>query len=325
VEELEEHARQLERCRGQEFIGLPQRTLSKLDELTLGLRGLMLLAAETNVGKTALGIQIGLDTVIHNEDAAFLFVSLEMSRWDSLTRFKSRLAGFDWRTLALGSRRNSTAEAFEEEALRLRAEQRRMEEVEATLRKLGNRIRILDDGNFCAPTLEKVLDQVEDLKKSSGASRSFVLVDCLQVWPIPRAMAGVLRTDLDADEWRVEQMKQLRHALGAENAVLVISQAHKPWTDVGSLDDLAAVTGTARGAHTADMVFLLRRWTDEELGKGMEVSGKEVSEKGLEVRQEHAAQGYEDQRITIMKGRDGVQRGGLDLRFYFRQSRFEQM
>jgi hypothetical protein len=51
------------------------------------------------VGKTTLAIQLGLDTVVHNKDAAFLFVSLEMSRWEMLTRFRSRLANLDWKTL----------------------------------------------------------------------------------------------------------------------------------------------------------------------------------------------------------------------------------
>jgi hypothetical protein len=174
--------------------------LPKLDELTLGLRGLMLLAAPPNAGKTALAIQLGLDAVVHNKDAAFLFVSLEMSRWDMLTRFKSRLAGLNWKTLVFGSGGfGANAQPFTNE------EFAKLETAHKTLLDIGGRLRILDDKNFPAPTLEKVLDQVEDLKAVSGSSRVFVAVDYLQVWPVPGAVARHIRTDIDADKWRIGQ------------------------------------------------------------------------------------------------------------------------
>jgi hypothetical protein len=53
---------------------------------------------------------------------------------------------------------------------------------------------------------------VEDLKASSGASRIFVAVDYLQVWPVPDTVAKHIRTDIDADKWRIGQMKELRDA-----------------------------------------------------------------------------------------------------------------
>ena len=49
ADELADHEERLAQWRGREFIGLPQRTLPTLDGLTLGLRGLMLLAAAPNV------------------------------------------------------------------------------------------------------------------------------------------------------------------------------------------------------------------------------------------------------------------------------------
>ena len=125
ADELGDHEARLAQWRGREFIGLPQKTLPKLDTLTLGLRGLMLLAAAPNVGKTALAIQLGLDAVVHNKDAAFLFVSLEMSRWDMLTRLRSRLAGLDWHALVFGSGRGGVNATFTPEEYRqLEAAQR---------------------------------------------------------------------------------------------------------------------------------------------------------------------------------------------------------
>lgn len=323
ADELEEHDVRLRHWRGREYIGLPQRTLPKLDEMTLGLRGLMLLAAAPNVGKTTLGIQFGLDAVVHNEDAAFLFVSLEMSRWEIMTRFKSRLSGLDWQTLVFGSmgaRREAEAHFTRDELTALR-------DAEETLRKLGNRLRILDDKNFPAPTLEKVLEQIEDLKAASGAGRVFVLVDYLQVWPVPDAMAKHIRTDLDADKWRIGQMKELRDAINGD-PVLVISEARKP-NDKGDGwgADMSDVMGSARGTYTPDMVLLLRAVSDLELGQRAGASsskGDELAEAGRERRERTEASGYAEQRLAIVKGRDGVQRGRLDLRFNFRQSRFEE-
>jgi DnaB-like helicase C terminal domain len=317
ADELTDHEERLAQWRGREFIGLPQKTLAKLDSLTLGLRGLMLLAAAPNTGKTTLAIQLGLDAVVHNTDAAFLFVSLEMSRWDMLTRFRSRLAGLDWKTLVLGSggigadaQVSFTNKEFE-----------RLETAYVKLCEIGDRVRILDDKNFPVPTLEKVVDQVEDLKASSGASRIFVAVDYLQVWPVPDTAAKHIRTDIDADKWRIGQMKQLRDAVGSQNATLVISEARKPSTDQQEwAGDMAAVMGAARGTYTPDMVLLLNPLSDKELGGPDDRNG----EKGKKQREREAEEGFVRQRLSIVKGRDGVQRRCVDLRFLFRQSCFEE-
>lgn len=304
--ELDDHERHLAKYRGREFIGLPQKGLKKLDDLTLGLRGLMLLAAAPNVGKTTLGVQLGLDVVTHNQDAAFLFLSLEMSRWDMLTRMTSYLARMDWKTLVFGSKDGTFT----------KDEHGRLTHAKATLRGLGQRIRILDDNNFPQPTLAGVIDQARDLKKATGAERLFVLVDYLQVWPVPEAAAKAIRTDLDADKWRIEQMKELRDALDSD-PVLVISEARKPDKDkewAGALND---VMGAARGTYTPDMVMLQHAWSPDELGNKDKAAGEKLIEK-------YAAQGYARQRLTIAKGRDGVQRGDMELRFNFRQSTFTE-
>jgi DNA primase catalytic core len=318
ADELNEHEERLKQWRGREFIGLPQRTLPTLDKLTLGLRGLMLLAAAPNAGKTALAIQLGLDAVVHNQDAAFLFISLEMSRWDMLTRLRSRLAGLDWHTVVFGSGRWGEPSFADDEF-------KRLGDAHWKLLDIGQRLRILDDRNFPAPTLEKVLDQVEDLKNASHARRVFILVDYLQVWPVTDAMAKTLRTDLDADKWRIGQMKELRDAVGSENPVLVISEARKPSSEDEWAGDMAAVMGAARGTYTPDMVVLLNPLSDSELGKLDGKTSNEAKDAGKKRREEDAAEGFARQRLSIVKGRDGIQRGRLDLHFHFRQSRFEEV
>ena len=106
-------------------------------------------------------------------------------------------------------------------------ERSNLAEADATLREIGGRVCILDDRNFPAPTLEKVIAEVEHLKARTGATRVFILVDYLQVWPITETAAKNIRSDLDADKWRIEQMKELRNANNSD-PVVVISEARKP-------------------------------------------------------------------------------------------------
>lgn len=308
AEELDAHEARIAHWRGKDYIGLPQKSLPTLDRKTLGLRGLMLLAAAPNVGKTTIAVQMGLDVVLHNEDAAFLFLSLEMSRWDMLTRLKSRLAEMTWRDLMFGSHGGSfTADEWA-----------RIEWANATLRELGPRICILDDKNFPEPTLDKVFAQIDALKARTGASRVFTLVDYLQVWPVPPAVAKSIRTDLDADKWRIGQMKELRDYNG--DPVMVISEAKKPTGDSkgwgGAMSD---VMGSARGTYTPDMVFLLRELAASDLTKR---DGLKDDEEANKIITENAKRGFVEQRLSIVKGRDGVERGEIDLEHDFVRSSY---
>ena len=328
AEELADHAQALERWRGEEFIGLTQKTLPSLDEATLGFRGLMLLAAGPNVGKTALAVQFGLDVVKNNKDACFLFLSLEMSRTDIVTRMKCRLAEMDWKTLVFGSSRGrglSFGNVFFTQD-----EYTRLQSANLSLAELGDRIRVLDERNFPAPTVEKVIHQVKDLKARTETSRTFILVDYLQVWPIPPNEAKNLRTELDADKWRIGAMKTLRDALEGD-AVMVISEARKPGGSATGAEwggDLADVMGAARGTYTPDMVFLLNPLRDEDLFQpmGEEVpKGKEkMEEQAAEIRKILQGQGVSWNTLKIAKGRDGVLRVHQHLTFWFKQSRFEE-
>lgn len=325
AEELEAHEQYLELYRGAEFIGLPQKTLPKLDTDTLGLRGLMLLAAAPNVGKTTLAVQWGVDVVRNNADACFLFLSLEMLRGDILSKVKCRHAELDWATLVFGSdKRRGRGEG----AFFTSQEQERLRTAEQDIAQWGDRVLILDQRNCPSPTVETVLEHLAALKARTGASKGFLLVDYLQVFPIPPALARTVRSDLDADKWRIGAMKDLRDA--TKDAVLVISESRKPdqkgglWG--GSMED---VMGSARGSYTPDMVFLLRAFSAQELAGELvetKTAGK-VRENAL-VREaakvrcaaEKAGRAYTTLRIA--KGRDGVLRGEHPLTFHFKQSRF---
>ena len=307
AEELAEHEEHLQMWRGREYIGLPQRTLPALDDATLGLRGLMLLAAAPNVGKTALAVQLGTDIVVHNKDACFVFLSLEMPRAEILTRIKCRLAGMDWKTLVFGDKRNSGEVLFAAEQLG------NLKEADQKLRDFGDRIVILDEKNFprTEATVEKLVHQVQAIKARTGTTRAFVLVDYLQVLPIPEAEKRNIRTDLDADKFRIGAMKTLLDYLDGD-AVMVISEARKPSGDEDWAGNIAAVMGAARGSYTPDMILLFGPHSDKDLM----AMGKD--------REELQTSGITLNKLTIAKGRDGVTKKEISLTFSFRQSAFTE-
>ena len=73
------------------------------------------------------------------------------------------------------------------------------------------------------------------------------------------------------------------------------------------------------------MVLLLNPLSGEELVTLDGKKGDDAKEAGKKVRERDVEAGFARQRLSIVKGRDGVQRGRVDLRFHFRQSRFEEV
>jgi DNA primase len=326
AEELHAHEERLAKWRGLEYIGLPQKTIEALDQATLGLRGLMVMAAAPNVGKTALAVQLGTDVVVHNEDACFVFLSLEMSRWDILTRIKCRLAEMDWKTLVFGSSKKDPGFYRLEQLESLRKAERKLLEI-------GDRILILDERNFPDPTVEKLVREVEAMKARTGTTRAFVLVDYLQVLPIPEQEARDIRTELDADKWRIGAMRDLRDYLGGD-AVMVISEARKPSGAAGERwgGALADIMGAARGAYTPDIVFLFLPLGDEEIAKKFGLSktnpkggGEKLDlEKAKEKREALQECGISLNNLIIAKGRDGVTKRVIPITFWLWRSSFTE-
>ena len=72
ADELNGHLSRLSAGRRGKPLGISMSALPKLDQAIGGLRGLMVLAAAPNVGKTALAVQMGLDAVQSDPDACFL-------------------------------------------------------------------------------------------------------------------------------------------------------------------------------------------------------------------------------------------------------------
>lgn len=307
-QELAGHAAHLVRARGRALVGLGQGAIVRLDRSTLGLRGLMLLAAAPNVGKTTLAMQLGLDVVRMNPEACLLFVSLEMSRADIMTRLLCNLSRLDWKTVILGG------DGPDEGGMTTQAEQA-LAQAQTELAELGRRILILDEENFPRPTIEGLVAELNALKSRSGCTRALILVDYLQVFPLPSGPGAPAVPDRDADMWRVGALKSLRDQSG--EAVLAISEVAKPAPGQAWAGGLSDIAGSSRAIYTPDMVFLLQNLTEDE-------ALRQIGGDPRAARQQMQQLGITFLRMVVAKGRDGVVRDTINLTFYHRQSRFAE-
>lgn len=319
---LTDHDLYLDKYRGKEFVGLPQKTIPTLDRLTLGFRGIGLLAAAPNVGKTALVIQNAIGIIKANPDACVLFLSLEMPTNSIISRIRCHLSEMDWKTLALGSDRRQGSTTFF-----LEADWNKIQKGNAALDAIGNRLCVLSGNDFQELTVANVLKTVDALKAKTGCTRVFVVIDYLQVWPVLHSVSrDIGGNDLELDKWRIGQLKALSEALG-DDPVIAISEARKPSGDGKAwADDLSDIMGSARGSYTPDMILMLRSILTTKdfkhfLGKSSDVTDEKIEQlvaKGQE-------DGFDIQKLSLKKGRDGMTRGDVFLKFYYRQNRFEEL
>lgn len=313
---LENQEQRLSKYRGKEFIGICQKTLPTLDNYLLGLRKFILLAAAPNIGKTALTIQLGIDIVNNNEKTCLLYVSLEMSREDIIDRMRCYLTPMTYKKLYFGSIKENNNKGWytEDEENDLSASKNKLETI-------GNRILILDDE--CCPniTIDTILSHAHELKNKTDCQSIIVIIDYLQVLPIPETMK--LRSDNDADRYRLDQIKKLRIALG-NDPLIVISEARKPSSAGKWASSIADILGSVRTAYNIDAGLLLNTLSDEELAEGLEPKTTEKDRKYANIRKTLADKGIAIVEMTIDKGRDGMQKGTILLEYYFQENRFAE-
>lgn len=329
AEALEPHKQWLNEYRGKgPMIGLPQVTLPEVDRSMMGLRGLIILPGPPNTGKSALGHQFGMDVVMNNDNACFVYVALEMRKEDHINRMWSKLAGMDYKTFRTGS-----SIASEPMAAFTREELTQLHQAEVKLSELGSRILILDKSNCPNPTAEGLKQIITDFKVSTGCQRCFVLVDYLQRWPVPAVLERGLVTDLQKDDWRMEQMEKL--CTSPDDPVVVIS-AQAKHEATGSFGKLARVKGSGSGSYSPDAALFIRPADDEEVYKqrmkydidpSAPPSKAEKLKEKLEemgVYKELAKNGWQWCWLELVKGRDGMERFELPITFHFRQSSFTE-
>ncbi|MBI2345193.1 AAA family ATPase [Candidatus Dependentiae bacterium] len=321
---IQDQEERLAKYKGKEFLGLPQKTISTLDTMLLGLRKYMILAAAPNVGKTALAIQLAIDIIKNNENTCVLFLSFEMSRNDILDRMRCHLASMTFHKLHFGSIKDGDKGWYtskEEEALKNSKEE---------LQKYGNKILILDeelivdeecDSQISTETMstDAIITYLDRLKKETNSNHAMIIMDYFQVFPIPDDQNSKLRSDLELDKYRAKQMIKLRKKLQGD-PLIVISETRKPSGSNKWADSMADLMGSSRLAYSADIISLLNPISDEELEKEAKLKKDQVES----IRDKLKKQGLDIVKLTIAKARDGMQKGSILLFFHFLENKFEE-
>lgn len=309
--------------RGKKYIGLCQKTLPEFDDKLSGLRKLMLIAAQPNVGKTALTIQLSLDVLRNNPDACLVYFSLEMSSRDILTRMVCNLAQMDWKTLVFGSVLHDRAQ--DPDAYFSQDELIRTRKAEELLLSFGHRIQIFDMKELANLDSRVAISLINKVKEQTGCPRIIVVIDYLQVWPINANVR--FTSEVEVDNWRIGEVKKIRDAIN-DDPLLVIAEARKPsGNEEAWVDTIAAVKGSSRGTYTPDIVMLFSPFSDKMFQKFLEphlqkIPGNSPEDKIDTFRTFLAEQGKALCKINVDKVRDGMSRFVSILEFSFTKNTF---
>ena len=292
---------------GRKFIGLATGTLPILDRRTLGLRGLIVLAAQPGIGKTSFGLDVGLATINHHTGdplgpACFIFCSFEMSRPAMVLRMLSGATALSWERLVLGDHTERlTKDGFD-------LGQAGLDQFRSGVRQLraiGDKIVLIDSDDLPrgltrpADWLRHVID---DAKKTTATERAFVLIDNLQSIPVSNdpASGRAWRTDLDRDRFLMAELLAVSRSM-PDDPLFVISEQAKGRFATADLD---SVLGSGRSVYSPDVVLFLRG--DPNIDDTLPTSDAI------------------DLDLIVSKARDGMQRGPIPLTFHYRTSTYEE-
>lgn len=306
--------------KGKKYLGLKTGIIEEFNEYFLGLRGLNLLAAAPNAGKTALAIQLGIDAVMTEDDACLIYVSLEMSADEIFRRMILLLAEVDYRTFVFGKWQESQQEKI------VRAQQ--------ILAALDERVQILETASCPVLDAKMIAGYVESVKSKTGCKRAIVVVDYLQVWPTNTNTKFLNENEID--KWRIGEMKKLKDALSPD-PVIVISEARKPNMKEGTWGgDMSDVMGSARTTYTPDVVMLLTPlraknlqmlWSKNKMPSlhSIDIDEGEQEKEGLGIKAFLESQGIALCKLEVPKARDGMKKFSMLLEFHFQKNRFKKL
>lgn len=326
---LQRHKAQLASYRGKEFLGLPQITLCELDKALLGLRKLMVLCAAPNTGKTSLTIQFGIDILLHNSDSCLLFISIEMVADDILTGMQCYLSGLKDREILLGGRHDKETGQWECLA---NDELAKIEDANTRLEEFGNRLRILDGETYPDITIDQIIEHVEDIKQKTGLKHVAVIIDYLQVFPVPSKQIDQFKSSLDQDKWLIGQMKRIRNHINKDTEkqvpLIVITEARKPGSSsANQKPNMSDIMGSARTSYTPDCLLFIWPLDKDELvdlwdkNIGRQFNPKDDIHKEA-VWEYFTANEWAVSLLVANKGRNGMRRVSIPVVFHYSENRF---
>lgn len=330
---IKSHNELLNLYRGKKYLGLRVKTIEEFNEKLKGLRKLILLAAAPNVGKTALTVQLAQEVLSVEDDACLVYISLEMTADEIFTRMNLCLSGLDFDTFVLGKEQieseSSRQPLFSHEELR------KIKESTEKLEQIGDRLQIIDSTTCPMLNSDTIINYIERLKTQTKCNRVIVIIDYLQVWPIPLGLR--FSSDIEADKWRIGEIKKIRDAINKVNQdpVIVISESRKPSSGDDTWGgDLSDVMGSARGTYTPDAVLLLSALQSEQLKKLWEqmkmpnITFKEDANEPEDKKDPSNIKGFLARHgiaicnLKMPKARDGMKKFNTLLAFHFHKNKF---
>ena len=246
---------ELEAGWGKSLSGL-RTGIEDLDVHTGGLRGLTVLGAMPNAGKTSMAVHIAAGVASHYEenDAVVVFVTLDMRKSRIATKIMSHKCDLDWTTLKYGSpefRGQHDGPYFNaEDFAKFQAGKAARDS------EFGRRLRVYDRKSLPgAVDARRLVQLLADAKAKTGANRALLIIDYLQLIEPPAAVREL--GDLECDKWRIQAAADvveltISDANPEGDAVLAISEARKPpdskqlWG--GSLADVSVQAGSPTSA-----------------------------------------------------------------------------
>ncbi|MDH5676003.1 MAG: AAA family ATPase [Myxococcales bacterium] len=229
---------------GRECVGYPMPGFPRLQAALSGLRGWTLVTAAPGTGKTTLLAQMCANIVEANEAVACVIVSRELEAMEIEIDWLARWSGCETEHVFLGIPRERrmfsgrTRKHANNDALRAD-----LVEAHQRLMRLGERLTIIDRSEG-ETSVARVRDELERIKRDTGATKALVLVDPLSAWPL--AGKNKNATENQEDRERVEEMIRLVTAIGADNmgggALVTVAEQRKGNSKGWNASDMQDVT-----------------------------------------------------------------------------------
>lgn len=239
----------------------------QFDQLSLGLRGVVLLTAKPGAGKSSFFMHGMLGAVRHNEGVCGVYVSLEMDRELVLQRIHAHLSELPLATVLRGSpgRRGATDGVYFTPE-----DQAKLDRARTLIVELGPRLLILDRADLGGrASVEAIRSLVTVFKRSCGAENAVVVLDYLSLLDVPSEFN---RSENEADKWRITEARRIvdeTQTAGCPegDALLVICESRKPANsrDGEWGEGLADYMGSARLTYAAEMALNFRSLSNDEV------------------------------------------------------------
>lgn len=233
--------------RTQDILGLDVPFIESIRTHMFGLRGLIALVAAPNCGKTVLVAQCITDALKNNPDCCAVFISLEMKKESIIERMIRAEAGLTFKEMNLKSPIDRSEEIAQ-------AAQR--------IKSYGNRLVILGKEECEKIDSHQVIRLVNKVKEASGCSRSILVIDYLQIWPINYDEIKT-KSDLEADKWHMAQM-QILQKIYIDDPAIIICEARKSASGVVNRLTLGDISGSARLGFGFEAALSINPYSDDE-------------------------------------------------------------